>query len=184
MTKAFKLVVILALLSLLASAAFAVIPAPLLNVSVSTDTVNNTLTWHVTNLTSATEGFKLVRIDWLYPVYDVSNIAPTSWSFAKNQIAPDEVNDTDSVTAVTWKTTVANGLDYNQSMDFTIHSVPPVVDQKDPFPLHVAWQRTMLNTPDGEPSSMDIGVVPEPESFLVLTTGIMGICGLTLRKRK
>lgn len=79
-------------------------------------------------------------------------------------------------------TTVANGLGYGDSMDFTILSGPLVVDQQ-PFPLHIMWQRLAADAPPGEPMSMDVGVVPEPGSLLALFCGLNGIGAAALKRR-
>lgn len=168
----------------MATSVLAVVPSPLYNVTTSIDTGANTMTWHVTNLTDDTSGFSLVRMDWLYPIYDIDNVEPASpWSFAKYQLAPDDWSGGFSTSAVSWMTSVSNGMGYGDSLDFTIHSVPPVVDQE-PLPLHLMWQRLAANTPKGEPTTMDVGVVPEPSSLLVLIGGISGLGTMAWRRRK
>lgn len=180
---AIKFITGLALL-LLVTTAFATIPTQSIKVTVSTDTTLNTMSWNVTNLTSDTSGFKLVRLDWLYPIYDVSNVAPSSpWLFAKFQIAPDEAAGLLVTNAVSWATTVANGLGFNQSMSFTIHSVPPVVLQQ-PMPLHLVWQRSLADTPPGEPSDMSTGLTPEPSSLIAICAGLLGVGGLLVRRKR
>lgn len=187
MIKTVRLVINLALLSLLAVTAFASVPATEIHVYVTTNL--NTITWHVTNLTDDSSGFKLVRLDWLYPKYSITNkttntLPKLPWSFATEQLASNVEDYPLADNAVSWYTTVENGLGYNDKMDFTIESVPPVSTQE-PYPVFVLWQRRVA--PNGEAFDIGIGVtdvVPEPGSILALASGLIGMGGLITRRRK
>ena len=163
---------------------FASVPVPVpdidVSVSVSVNSPTDTISWDITNLTESDfSGYRLIRVDWLYPIYPVSPSGP-AWYFAEHQLAPDDWNMTFAFDAVSWITNYATGLEYGDSEIFSIISGIPVSEQLDLYPLHLVWQRP----PDyGNPYTIDTGVVPEPASILMLLFGAGGIGSLVWRRK-